>query len=93
MDSEGNRIEFFCGNDEPVFKAAERAGYGLTLGCMQGRCTICKARLMAGEVKFLRPVPKEAQGNLPGTPDILLCSYAPQADATLQVYGRWSTLA
>ena len=89
LDKGGSHIAFPCGPNEPIYKAGERAGYELTLGCMQGRCTICKAKLISGEVKFLRPIPKEAEGCLPGAPDILLCSYAPQVDTTLQPYGRW----
>ena len=89
IDRHGRLIVFPCGLDEPVYKAAGRAGYELTLGCMQGRCRICSAKLISGEVKYLRSIPKEEVGKLSGSQDVLLCSYAPQVDTTLQTCSPW----
>ena len=89
IDRNGRLIAFSCGLNEPVYKAAGRAGYELTLGCMQGRCAICKAKLISGEVKFLRSIPKEEKGSLPESQSVLLCSYAPQVDTTLETYSPW----
>lgn len=89
VDPDGNSISFLCGSNEAIFSAAQKAGYELTLGCMQGRCTVCKAKLISGDVKFLRPIPKGNEDKLSGAPNELLCSVAPQSDSQLQTFARW----
>lgn len=76
------------GEDETLLDAAEAAGHTLPVGCREGRCITCAARLLRGEVVHseaataLRPE-QEERGY------VLLCVARARSDVVLEV-GRES---
>ncbi len=71
------------GNDS-VLEAALHAGLSLNYGCSNGKCGLCRARLIAGEVSKIRPhdfVFTEAEKNLG---HFLLCSYTAVGDIVVE---------
>lgn len=74
--------------DETILDAAERAGHTLPVGCREGRCITCAARLLRGEVAqderatALRPE-QEERGY------VLLCVARPRSEVVVEV-GRES---
>lgn len=76
------------GEDQTILDAAEAAGHTLPVGCREGRCITCAARLLRGEVVHpdtataLRPE-QEERGY------VLLCVARPRSDVVLEV-GRES---
>ncbi len=89
------------GNDAPVrfaatagrsvVRSAAAAGYALTTGCLQGRCAICRARLLTGEVAALRRRSKHALADPARRADgcVLLCSVEPCSDLELEALSPW----
>ncbi|MBI5611443.1 MAG: 2Fe-2S iron-sulfur cluster binding domain-containing protein [Gammaproteobacteria bacterium] len=66
--------EFFVEGSDSLLEAALRAGLALDYGCSNGNCGLCKARLVSGQVKKIRPhdyVLSEADKN---AGCILMCS-------------------
>jgi len=70
--------------DQPVLEAALAAGLNLPHSCKSGHCSSCRARLVAGEIRY-------PSGRPPGiTPEeersghILLCQARPQSDLTVE---------
>ena len=47
--------DFFVEGSDTVLEAALRAGISLAYGCSSGSCGKCKARVISGEVKQVRP--------------------------------------
>lgn len=47
--------DFFVEGSDTILEAALRAGLSLTYGCSSGSCGKCKARVISGEVKQVRP--------------------------------------
>lgn len=47
--------DFFVEGSDTVLEAALRAGISLAYGCSNGSCGKCKARVISGEVKQIRP--------------------------------------
>ena len=66
--------EFFLEGNDSILEAALRAGLALNYGCSNGNCGLCKAKILSGQVKKIRPhdyvisVAEKAQGYA------LLCS-------------------
>jgi len=50
LKSRGERFE--CGADEPILKAAQRAGIRWPFSCASGVCGTCRTRKLAGEVEM-----------------------------------------
>lgn len=76
--------EFFVEGNNSILESGLSAGLALNYGCSNGNCGKCKARLLAGEVKKIRPhdyVLSEAE-KLQNT--ILTCSYTAVSDVTLE---------
>ena len=90
-DETGTTVEFTASADRPIFRSAYDAGYVLTTGCLQGRCAICRARLVSGEVKKLGSVSKNAVSDPANRPDgcVLLCSVGPCSDVVLEPLSPW----
>ena len=70
--------------DQPVLEAALAAGLNLPHSCMSGHCSSCRARLIAGEIRYPsgRPpgvTPEEEQSG-----QILLCQARAQSDLTVE---------
>lgn len=61
---------------------------------MQGRCQICRAKLVAGTVKSLRPLSKYATVDPAAMPDgsVLPCSVVARSDVSLAPRGPWRIL-
>jgi len=48
-------VDFFVEGNDTILEAALRAGIPLAYGCASGSCGKCKARVVSGEVKQVRP--------------------------------------
>ena len=84
-------VTFAAAAGRSLVKSARAAGYALTTGCLQGRCAICRARLMSGTVVDLRRPSPHAIGNASERMDgcVLLCSVGPLSDVVLEPLGPW----
>jgi CDP-4-dehydro-6-deoxyglucose reductase, E3 len=77
--------EFLVEGADTVLEAALRAGLSISYGCSNGNCGECKARVVSGEVREVRPHDfvigelERAQGYT------LLCSVAPVTDLVVEV--------
>ena len=49
-------ITITAAEDETLLRALGRAGLRYRVGCKRGGCGICKLHLLAGEVRYERPV-------------------------------------
>ena len=76
-----------------LVKAAQLAGIELTSGCLQGRCAICRARLLAGKVGALRRPSPHAVGDPVQRADghVLPCSVGALSDIVLAPASPWRT--
>ena len=84
-------VEFAAAAGRSLVKSARSAGYELTTGCLQGRCAICRARVISGTVADLRRPSPHAIGNASERMDgcVLLCSVGPLSDVVLEPLGPW----
>lgn len=76
--------EFFVEGSDSILDAALRSGLALDYGCSNGNCGLCKAKIIEGEVKKLRPhdyVLSEAE-KLQGY--ALLCSHTAVTDLVIE---------
>ncbi len=76
--------EFFLEGADTLLQGALRAGIPLAYGCSSGSCGRCKARVVSGEVKAVRPfeyefTPAEAARNM-----ALMCSCTAVTDAVIE---------
>ena len=77
--------EFLVEGADTVLEAALRAGLSIAYGCSNGNCGECKARVVSGEVREVRPhdfvisETERTQGYA------LLCSVAPVTDLVIEV--------
>jgi ferredoxin len=88
---DGRRVEFAAPPAQSLVKAAARAGYLVTTGCLQGRCAICRARLLSGAVIPLRrPSPNAVSaGAQLAAGLVLMCSVAAGSDVELAPLSAW----
>jgi CDP-4-dehydro-6-deoxyglucose reductase len=47
--------EFFLEGNDSILEAALRAGLAMNYGCSSGNCGLCKAKVISGELKKVRP--------------------------------------
>ena len=83
--------DFFVEGTDTLLEAALRAGLAVNYGCSNGNCGLCKARVVSGQVKKVRPhdyVLSEAEKNQGYT---LLCSHAAVGDLVLEALETSST--
>ena len=82
---------FAAASGRSIVKSAQSAGYELTTGCLQGRCAICRARLLSGTVAALRRPSPNAIGDAAHRADgcVLLCSVGPLSDVVLAPLSPW----
>lgn len=76
--------EFFVEGSDSLLEAALRAGLALDYRCSNGKCGLCKARLVSGQVKKTRPhdyVLSEADKN---AGYILMCSNTAVNDLVIE---------
>ena len=95
LAADGARVAFETEPGHSVVKAAARAGYDLTRGCLQGRCTICRARLVSGTVAAIRRPSPNAIGDPVHRADgcVLLCSVGATSDLVVAPLSPWSSRA
>ncbi len=93
--ADGARVEFSAQGSRSVVKAAALAGVRITSGCLQGRCAICRARLLRGSVTPLRTPSANGVGDGPVRADgtVLLCSVAADSDIEISPLGPWRVCA
>lgn len=93
--ADGSRVEFTAPNDRSVLKAGAQAGVRITSGCLQGRCAICRARLLRGSVTPLRALSANSVGDgaLRADGTVLLCSVAASSDLEISPLSPWRTCA
>ncbi len=76
---------FTASADEPLLKSAEAAGLNLPYGCRNGACSVCKGRIVEGQVDhgesqvWALPEEQRAEGK------VLLCCAKPRSDLVLEV--------
>lgn len=50
-----SKREFFVEGNDTVLQAALRAGVPMSYGCSGGNCGQCRAKVVSGKIKYLRP--------------------------------------
>jgi CDP-4-dehydro-6-deoxyglucose reductase len=83
--------EFLVEGVESLLDAALRAGLTPEYGCHNGTCGLCKARLVSGEARQLRPHdhPLTEAERVRG--HILMCSYTAVSDIEVVAPEAWGT--
>ncbi len=79
-----SRHDFFVEGADTLLEAALRAGLAVNYGCSNGNCGLCKARVVSGQVRKVRPhdyVLSEAEKSQGYT---LLCCHAAVGDLVLE---------
>ena len=79
-----SRHEFFVDGTDTILDAALRAGLALNYGCSNGKCGLCKARVVSGQVQKVLPhdyVLSEAEKRQGYT---LLCSHTAVGDLVIE---------
>lgn len=89
--TDGARVEFDAAPAQSLVKAAARAGYRITSGCLQGRCAICRAHLLSGTVLPLRRASPNVVGTALHSVDglVLLCSVTAASDVEVAPLSAW----
>ncbi len=76
--------EFLVEGNDTLLEAALKAGISPNYGCGNGNCGLCKARVIAGEVKRIRPTDyafsqaEQQQGH------VLMCAHTAITDVTIE---------
>lgn len=79
-----SRHEFFAEGADTLLEAALKAGLAVNYGCSNGNCGLCKARVVAGQVRKVRPhdyMLSEAEKSQGYT---LLCCHAAVSDLVVE---------
>jgi CDP-4-dehydro-6-deoxyglucose reductase len=79
-----SRHEFFVNGADTLLEAALHAGLAINYGCSSGNCGLCKARVVSGQVKKMRPhdyVLSEAEKQQGYT---LLCAHTAITDLVIE---------
>ena len=74
-----------------LVNAASNEGIKLTTGCLQGRCAICRARVLDGIFTVLKHNMKNARGTVSERADgcVLICCISANSDLLLAPLGEW----
>lgn len=80
----GNQ-HFRVEGEETVLEAALRAGVSISYGCSNGNCGDCRARILAGEVRKVRPHDYVFSEGEKMANHALMCSVTPVSDLVLQM--------
>ena len=70
--------------DQPVLEAALAAGLNLPHSCKSGHCSSCRARLLAGEIRYPSGRPPGISIEEERSGHILLCQARAQSDLTVE---------
>ncbi len=79
-----SRHEFFVNGADTLLEAALHAGLAINYGCSSGNCGLCKARVVSGQVRKVRPhdyVLSEAEKQQGYT---LLCAHTAVTDLVIE---------
>ena len=72
--------------DETIIGALVRSGYLIRVGCKRGGCGICKVHLLAGEVRYERPVAESVLSDDDRALGICLsCRAVPLTDVVIEL--------
>lgn len=86
--ADGTRVAFDAAPQQSLVRAAARAGILITSGCLQGRCAICRGKLISGAVAPLRrPSPHAVATDGEGV--VRLCSVSARSDLEIAPLSRW----
>ena len=77
--------EFLVEGADTILEAALRAGLSIGYGCSNGNCGECKARIVSGEVRDVRPHDFVISETERAEGYALLCSVAPVTDLVIEV--------
>lgn len=77
--------EFLVEGNETVLEAALRAGLAPSYGCGSGNCGLCKARVVAGQTKQLRPTDYPLSASERAQGYTLLCAHTAVGDLTVEM--------
>ncbi|MBE3563731.1 MAG: 2Fe-2S iron-sulfur cluster binding domain-containing protein [Hydrogenibacillus schlegelii] len=83
-------VRFICHEGESIAEAAEREGVMLRIACNNGGCGACRAEILAGEVRYLRPVSQKKRFDV-RTQKVceLLCRATPLSNLILKPLNPW----
>lgn len=76
--------EFFVEGGDTILEAALRAGVPLAYGCSSGQCGTCRARVVSGEVRQVRPTEYKLPPGARERGEVLLCSATAVTDLVLE---------
>ena len=76
--------DFFVEGNDTLLEAALRAGIPLAYGCSDGSCGTCKARVLSGEIKQVRPYTYRMPSAQRAQGYALMCSCTAVSDLVLE---------
>lgn len=76
--------EYFVEGADSLLEAGLRAGLGFSYGCSDGRCGLCKARLVSGQVKPLRDMSRGLSDTDRANGKFLLCACTAMTDVVIE---------
>lgn len=78
--------EIPCHNGETVLAAMVRSGFLIRFGCRRGGCGVCTVQLVAGSMRYERPVAESALGLDERPRGVwLACRAVPVGDVTVEL--------
>ena len=80
----GSGHEFYVEGRDTILEAALKAGLHLEYGCSSGNCGTCKARVVSGKVKKVRPHDYPLSRHERESGQILTCSCTAVTDVVLE---------
>jgi ferredoxin len=82
VELRNNAMTIEVNDDEPIYKAALRAGIQLPIGCDYGGCITCAAKLLSGKVR--QPGASAINKRQSRAGYILLCVAYPVSDCVIE---------
>ena len=76
--------EFFIEGTDSILDAGLRSGLALDYGCSNGNCGLCKAKVVSGQVKIIRPHDYVLSDTEKGLGFILTCACTAVTDVVLE---------
>jgi len=76
--------EFFVEGGDTILEAALRVGIPLAYGCSSGNCGTCRARVVSGEVKQVKPHEFKLSADAVARGEALMCSCTAVTDVVIE---------
>ncbi len=76
--------EFFVEGGDTILEAALRAGIPLAYGCSSGQCGTCRARVVSGEIRQIRPTEYKLSEAARARGEALLCACTAVTDLVVE---------